>query len=127
MSGTTGDVFRALADASRRHLLDKLREQPGQTLARLCEELEMSRQAVSKHLAILESANLVVARFEGRAKLHYLNPVPIQEVVDRWVTPYRAAQVAALTRLKQALESNDEETIDGNNDGTGNNGATSGE
>ena len=64
----------------------------------------MSRQAVSKHLAILQGANLVAVRYEGRSKLHYLNPVPIQEVVDRWVMPYRQDQVAALTRLKKALE-----------------------
>ena len=83
------DIFKALADESRRHLLDKLRLEDGLTLNQLCEELNMSRQAVSKHLLILEQANLVIAMQEGRKKHHFLNPVPLQQVVDRWVSASR--------------------------------------
>ena len=82
------DVFKALADATRRELLDRLREQNGQTLSELCDRLEMSRQAVTKHLAILEAANLVATVRQGREKLHYLNPVPINEIAERWIGKY---------------------------------------
>ena len=78
-------VFRALADPVRRGLLDSLHARNGQTLSELCEGHEMTRQAVTKHLAVLEEANLVTARKRGREKLHYLNPVPIQEIADRWI------------------------------------------
>jgi predicted transcriptional regulator len=102
------DVFKALADESRRHLLDKLRARDGLTLSELCSELDMSRQAVSKHLAILEQANLVVCVQRGRNKHHYLNPIPLQDIVDRWVAPYRRRQAKALTWLKRELEKKDE-------------------
>ncbi len=98
------DVFKALADESRRHLLDKLRHEDGLTLNQLCEELLMSRQAVSKHLLILEQANLVIAMQKGRKKHHFLNPVPLLEVVDRWVGEFRQVQTRALLQLKQNLE-----------------------
>ncbi|MGB6770172.1 MAG: metalloregulator ArsR/SmtB family transcription factor, partial [Methyloceanibacter sp.] len=78
-------VFKALADASRRQLLDRLHAENGQTLGELCKGLNMTRQAVTKHLAILEVANLVVARRSGREKLHYINPVPINEIAERWI------------------------------------------
>ena len=97
-------VFRALADPSRRTLLDRLFDRNGQTLGELCEGLEMSRQAVSKHLALLEDARLVVAHKRGREKLHYLNPVPIAEIAVRWIGKYEQAQVEALLTLKHDLE-----------------------
>jgi len=100
------DVFRALADASRRLLLDRLHSTPGQTLGVLCQGLEMSRQAVSKHLAILEEANLVATVRRGREKLHYLNPVPIHEIADRWIGKYQRAPLDALAALKKQLEEN---------------------
>lgn len=98
------EVFRALADASRRTLLDRLHAEPGQTLGELCRGLEMSWQAVSKHLAILEEANLVATVRSGREKLHYLNPVPIQEIADRWIGKYQRAPLEALAALKSRLE-----------------------
>ena len=97
-------VFKALADASRRLLLDRLFERPGQTLGELCQGLEMSRQAVSKHLGILEEANLVAAVKRGREKLHYLNPVPIHEIADRWIGKYQRAALDGLAALKSELE-----------------------
>ncbi|MFI4935882.1 MAG: ArsR/SmtB family transcription factor [Caulobacterales bacterium] len=97
-------VFRALADPVRRELLDSLRERGGQTLGELCKGRAMTRQAVTKHLAILEGANLVVSEKRGREKLHYLNPVPIQEIADRWISQYERARLAALADLKQRLE-----------------------
>src|SRR5256885_640705 len=99
------DVFRALADASRRSLLDRLNHEPGQTLGELCRGLEMSRQAVSKHLTILEEANLVATIWRGREKLHYVNPVPIHEIADRWIGKYQQAPLEALASLKHRLES----------------------
>jgi DNA-binding transcriptional ArsR family regulator len=100
-------VFRALADATRRELLDRLRAENGQTLNELCERLAMSRQAVSKHLGVLEEAGLVVTVRRGREKLHYLNPVPIGEIYDRWIGKYERARLAALADLKRALEEKD--------------------
>ena len=97
-------VFKALADESRRELLDRLRADNGQTLGELCTRLDMSRQAVSKHLAILEAANLVASERRGREKLHYLNPVPIQEIADRWIGKYERGRLAALAELKRRLE-----------------------
>jgi DNA-binding transcriptional ArsR family regulator len=97
-------VFRALADPTRRELLDRLRMENGQTLNALCGKLTMSRQAVSKHLAVLEEANLVTTLRKGREKLHYLNPVPIQEIYDRWIGNYESSRLAALADLKRALE-----------------------
>lgn len=104
MSADTDKVFKALADPGRRLLLDKLRVKNGQTLGELCEHLDMTRQAVTKHLRLLEDANLVVVVWEGREKLHYLNPVPISEIFDRWVGKYERARVRALSDLKRALE-----------------------
>ncbi len=98
------DVFRALADPSRRQLLDSLNRQNGQTLRELCAGLDMARQSVSKHLAVLEAANLVTTIRRGREKLHYLNPAPIHEIARRWIKRYERARVAALGDLKRALE-----------------------
>ena len=97
-------VFRALADASRRELLDRLRAESGQTLGELCQRLDMTRQAVSKHLAILEEANLVAAVKRGREKLHYLNPVPIHEIGERWIGKFERSRLQALSEMKKALE-----------------------
>ena len=97
-------MFKALADASRRKLLDRLFAENGQTLSGLCRRLDMTRQAVSKHLAILEEANLVASVRRGREKLHYLNPVPIQEIATRWIGKYEQQRVQALVDLKQELE-----------------------
>ena len=98
-------VFRALADASRRELLDRLRAENGQTLNELCARHNMTRQAVSKHLAILEDANLVAAVRRGREKLHYLNPVPIHEIGERWIGKFERHRLQALADMKKALES----------------------
>lgn len=100
----TDAVFKALADASRRQLLDRLFERNGQTLSELCAGLDMTRQAVSKHLALLEEANLVVTRKRGRDKLHYLNPVPINEIAERWIGKYERARLSLLSELKKSLE-----------------------
>jgi len=97
-------VFRALADPSRRLLLDRLFIKNGQTLSDLCNGIEMTRQAVSKHLRILEEANLIATRRRGRDKLHFLNPVPIHQIADRWINKYERVQLRALTDLKNALE-----------------------
>ena len=97
-------VFRALADPTRRHLLDRLFERDGRTLTELESELEMTRFGVMKHLRLLEEAGLVVTRREGRQKLHYLNPVPIRLIHDRWIDKYRERQVSALAHLKSKLE-----------------------
>jgi DNA-binding transcriptional ArsR family regulator len=98
------EVFKALADASRRELLDRLFARNGQTLGELCGGLSMSRQAVSKHLAILEGANLVATVRQGREKLHYLNPTPIHDIADRWVGKYERGRLRALGELKKELE-----------------------
>src|SRR3954454_7407918 len=100
------DVFRALADPSRRLLLDSLNERNGQTLRELCAGLAMTRQSVSKHLAVLEAANLVATVRRGREKLHYLNAAPINEIGERWITRYERERVRALADLKRALEDN---------------------
>jgi DNA-binding transcriptional ArsR family regulator len=97
-------VFKALADSTRRKLLDRLFENNGQTLGDLCERLAMSRQAVTKHLRILEAANLVATRWQGREKIHYLNPVPILEIADRWIGKYERGRLRVLADLKQHLE-----------------------
>jgi uncharacterized protein YndB with AHSA1/START domain/DNA-binding transcriptional ArsR family regulator len=98
------DVFKALADPSRRELLDRLNTRNGQTLRQLCEGLGMARQSVSKHLAILEAANLITAIRQGREKLHYLNAAPINEIAERWINRYDQRRVEALADLKRALE-----------------------
>jgi DNA-binding transcriptional ArsR family regulator len=97
-------VFKALADSSRRELLDRLHAKSGQSLGELCEGLAMTRQAVTKHLAILEDANLVVTLKRGREKLHYLNPVPIHEIATRWIGKYQLGPLRALADLKTSLE-----------------------
>ena len=97
-------VFKALADPSRRQLLDRLHAENGQTLGQLCEGLAMTRQAVTKHLAILEAANLVATRRQGREKLHFINPVPINEIAERWIGKFEQGRLRALSALKQALE-----------------------
>ena len=97
-------VFKALADPTRRTLLDQLFAEDGQTLSGLCARLSMSRQAVTKHLGLLEEANLVVTQWQGREKHHYLNPVPIRLVYDRWTDKFREHRVAALVELKSRLE-----------------------
>jgi DNA-binding transcriptional ArsR family regulator/uncharacterized protein YndB with AHSA1/START domain len=98
------EVFRALADPSRRQLLDRLHARNGQSLRELSEGLEMTRQAVSKHLAVLAAAHLVTTVRHGRQKLHYLNPVPVREIADRWIGKYESGRLTALTRLKRTLE-----------------------
>jgi DNA-binding transcriptional ArsR family regulator len=98
------DVFRALADASRRELLDRLRADNGQTLGELCGRLAMTRQAVSKHLGILEEANLVATVKRGREKLHYLNPLPIHDIAERWIGKFERHRLQALSELKKGLE-----------------------
>ncbi|HXS41355.1 MAG TPA: helix-turn-helix domain-containing protein [Stellaceae bacterium] len=97
-------VFRALADASRRRLLDRLHRKNGQTLGELCRGLDMTRQAVAKHLAILEAANLVAAKREGREKLHFINPVPINQIAERWISKFEQRRLSALSALKKHLE-----------------------
>src|SRR5215470_5631441 len=97
-------VFKALADASRRKLLDQLYQTNGRTLTELCEYLDMSRQAVTKHLRLLEKANLVATVWRGREKLHYLNPVPLHEIYERWISKYERHRLQALSDLKRGLE-----------------------
>ena len=105
-------VFKALADASRSELLDRLRADNGQTFNELCARLAiggaMTRQAVSKHLAILEEANLVATVRRGREKLHYLNPVPIHEIGERWIGKFERSRLQALSDMKRALETSND-------------------
>ena len=98
------EVFKALADSSRRQLLDRLYNSNGQTLSELCEHLAMTRQAVTKHLRWLERANLVVILWHGREKLHYLNPVPLRQISERWIDKHKAACLRALTDLTKGLD-----------------------
>jgi DNA-binding transcriptional ArsR family regulator len=100
-------VFKALADPSRRQLLDRLHAENGQTLGQLCERLAMSRQAVTKHLGLLEDANLVATVRRGREKLHYLNPVPIHEIAERWINKFEHSRLDALSALKKGLEADE--------------------
>ena len=97
-------VFKALADPTRRHLLDRLYERDGRTLGELERELEMTRFGVMKHLKVLEDAGLVIPRRSGREKLHFLNAVPIRLIHDRWIDKYTEHRVSALTDLKRELE-----------------------
>ena len=97
-------VFHALADASRRQLLDRLHRRSGQTLGELCAGLDMTRQAVAKHLAVLEEANLVSWKRRGREKLHFINPVPINRIAERWIRKFERGHLAALSALKKTLE-----------------------
>ena len=98
------EVFKALADPSRRRLLDELFKSNGQTLGQLCEHLDMTRQAVTKHLALLEAANLIATQKRGREKLHYLNPMPLHEIYERWIGKYERHRLQALSDLKRRLE-----------------------
>ena len=97
-------VFKALADPSRRELLDRLHASNGQTLTELCAGLEMSRQAVTQHLALLEEANLISVQRHGREKLHYFNPVPIHDVYERWIRKFEMQRLEALHNFKAKLE-----------------------
>lgn len=98
------DVFRALADETRRDLLDRLRTTNGQTTMQLSKGTDMSRQAVSKHLAVLEASNLVTTKWFGREKRHYLNPVPIAQIVHRWIGRFEDARLQTLTDFKAQCE-----------------------
>jgi DNA-binding transcriptional ArsR family regulator len=104
MNADMDRVFKALADRGRRRLLDRLHADNGQTLGELCKHLEMTRQAVTKHLKLLEAANLVVTVWRGREKLHYLNPVPILEIADRWIGKFERGRLRVLAELKKHLE-----------------------
>jgi len=97
-------VFKALADSSRRRLLDRLHRSDGKTLSELCDGLQMTRQAVSKHLRILEEANLISSEKQGREKLHYLNAVPIHAIAERWIGKFERPRLGALSELKKRLE-----------------------
>ena len=97
-------VFRALADANRRQLLDKLHRRNGQTLGELCQGMDMTRQAVAKHLAVLEEANLVSWKRQGREKLHFINPVPINAIAERWISKFERPRLSVLSELKKKLE-----------------------
>jgi DNA-binding transcriptional ArsR family regulator len=100
-------LFRALADPSRRRLLDVLHANDGRTLNELCDYLDMTRQGVTQHLAVLESANLLATVRSGREKLHFLNPVPLQEIYERWIAKFEKPRLKALSKLKQRLEKRD--------------------
>ena len=102
-------VFKALADPSRRRLLDLLHRENGQTLTALSEHMDMTRQAVTQHLQLLEEANLVAIVWQGREKLHYLNPVPLHEIHDRWIGKFERSRLGALRDLKKKLEGGDDE------------------
>ena len=97
-------VFKALADPSRRELLDRLFARSGQTLNELCTGLDMARQSISQHLDVLEAANLISTEWQGREKLHYVNPVPIHELYERWIRKYEQQRLAALHNFKTKLE-----------------------
>ena len=98
------EVFKALADSSRRKLLDRLRQRNGQTLGELCAGLDMTRQAVAKHLRVLKKGNLVSWKRERRERLHFINPVPINEIAERWISKFEHPRLQALSNLKKKLE-----------------------
>jgi len=102
-------LFKALADPGRRKLLDLLHAENGQTLGELCEHMAMTRQAVTQHLALLEGANLVAVQWRGREKLHFLNPVPLQQIYDRWIAKFERPRLKALSKLKRKLEEEGDE------------------
>jgi DNA-binding transcriptional ArsR family regulator len=102
-------VFKALADPGRRRLLDQLHRESGQTLTALCEQMGMTRQAVTQHLQQLEAANLVAVIWQGREKLHYLNPVPLYEIQERWIKKFERGRLKALHKLKTQLEGDENE------------------
>ncbi len=101
-------LFKALADPGRRKLLDRLHAHDGQTLGELCEHLDMTRQGVTQHLALLEAANLIAVQWRGREKLHFLNAVPLQRIYDRWIAKFERPRLRALSELKHRLERPDE-------------------
>ena len=107
MKADVAKVFKALADPTRRRLLDQLHRDNGQTLTALCEQMDMTRQAVTQHLQQLEDANLVVIVWQGREKLHYLNPVPLYEIQERWIGKFERNRLGALRDLKKKLEEDD--------------------
>jgi DNA-binding transcriptional ArsR family regulator len=109
MNDLNDRVFKALADSSRRLLLDRLYANNGQTLTELCEDLDMTRQAVTQHLDVLEAANLVTTVWRGRENLHYLNPVPLQQMYERWIRKFERPRLNALHTLKNQLEGSDDE------------------
>ena len=100
-------LFKALADPSRRRLLDLLHAHDGRTLSELCEHLDMTRQGVTQHLDVLEAANLIATQRRGREKLHFLNPVPLQRIYERWIAKFEQPRLKALENLKQRLEKDD--------------------
>jgi DNA-binding transcriptional ArsR family regulator len=100
-------LFKALADPSRRRLLDLLHAHDGRTLSDLCEHLDMTRQGVTQHLDVLEAANLIATQRRGREKLHFLNPVPLQQIYERWIAKFEQPRLKALENLKQRLEKDD--------------------
>lgn len=100
-------VFKALADPSRRELMDRLHARNGQTLSELCEGLRMKRQSVTQHLQLLEAANLISVQWQGREKRHYFNPVPIHEIYERWIRKFERARLEALRDFKNKLESDE--------------------
>ena len=102
-------LFKAIADSGRRKLMDRLHAHDGQTLSELCQHLDMTRQGVTQHLAVLEAANLVAVQWRGREKLHFLNPVPLQEIYDRWIRKFERPRLKALRHLKRRLEEADED------------------
>ena len=102
-------VFKALADPTRRRLLDQLHRDNGQTLTALCEHMDMTRQAVTQHLQLLEAANLVAVVWQGREKLHYLNAVPLHEIHERRIAKFERSRLGALHNLKRKLEGDDDE------------------
>ncbi|MGN9781471.1 ArsR/SmtB family transcription factor [Nonomuraea sp. ZG12] len=104
MAADTDKVFKALADRTRRHLLDRLHERNGQTLGELCAHVDMARQSVTQHVAVLEAANLISTVRRGREKLHYLNPVPLHEIQERWIDKYETPRLRALSDLKRRAE-----------------------
>ena len=107
MTDKLDKVFKALADPTRRRLLDQLHQDNGQTLSALCKHMDMTRQAVTQHLQQLEEANLVVVVWQGREKLHYLNPVPLFEIQERWIGKFERDRLGVLHKLKKQLEGNE--------------------
>ncbi|WP_131740073.1 ArsR/SmtB family transcription factor [Actinomadura roseirufa] len=107
MAAETDAVFKALADPTRRHLLDRLHERNGQTLGELCEHVDMARQSVSQHVALLEAANLISTVRRGREKFHYLNPVPLHEIQERWIDKFERPRLRTLSALKRRAEEHD--------------------
>ena len=107
MTDKLDKVFKALADATRRRLLDQLHQDNGLTLSALCEHMDMTRQAVTQHLQQLEEASLVVVVWQGREKLHYLNPVPLFEIQERWIGKFERHRLGVLQELKKQLEGNE--------------------